>query len=175
MKTLNTIQTLSKTGKIMSKIVYICCIVGFCGCIVGIAAVAICGTGLNELLLSETGSGIGTLLAAISVGMILCIGEFFISRMAYRYFENELKAGTPFTFDGAKELQHLGVSVIWISAVTAVMAEVAQSVIYQLMYDVERLSPEAFDSIALGLVFIFISLICKYGAEVKDKSENQPQ
>ncbi len=36
MSTLKTIQTLSKIGRILSKTVYICCVVGFCGCIVGI-------------------------------------------------------------------------------------------------------------------------------------------
>lgn len=175
MKTLNTIQTLSKIGKILSKIIYICCIIGFCGCIVGIAAVAVCGMSLNGLVLFETGMGIGTLLAAIAVGLVYCIGEFFISRMAYRYFENELKAGTPFTFDGAKELRHLGISVIWISVVTAVIAEVAQGVIYQFLNDTERLSFEPFDAVAMGLLVIFISLICKHGAEVKADSENQLQ
>lgn len=41
MKTLITIQTLAKIGKILSKIIFICCIVGFCGCIVGIVSLAI--------------------------------------------------------------------------------------------------------------------------------------
>lgn len=175
MKTLNTIQTLSKIGRILSKIIYICCIVGFCGCIVGIAAVAVCGMSLNGLVLFETGMGIGTLLAAIAVGLVYCVGEFFISRMAYRYFENELKAGTPFTFDGAKELRNLGISVIWISVVEIVLAEVAQGVIYQFMNGAERIELEVFDSVAMGLLFIFISLICKHGAEVKANSEKQLQ
>ena len=38
MNTLKTIQTLSKIGRILSKIVYICCVVGFCGCIIGIVS-----------------------------------------------------------------------------------------------------------------------------------------
>ena len=41
MNTLKTIQTLAKIGKIFSKIIFICCLVGFCGCIVGIVSLAI--------------------------------------------------------------------------------------------------------------------------------------
>ena len=40
MNTLKTIQTLSKIGKILSKIVFICCVVAFCGCIATIISLA---------------------------------------------------------------------------------------------------------------------------------------
>ena len=36
MKSLKTIQTLSKIGKVLSKIAFIFSIIGFCGCIVGL-------------------------------------------------------------------------------------------------------------------------------------------
>lgn len=182
MKTLNTIQTLSKIGKILSKIVYICCIVGFVGCIVGIASVLVGaealklgGVTLHSILETEAGIGIGTIWAAIAVGMILCIGEFFVSRMAYRYFVNELRAGTPFTLDGAKELLHLGISVIWIPIVTAVLAQIAQGVIAQHMEDVEKLSLNGFDSVALGVAFAIISLLCRHGAELSAQAVESAQ
>ena len=41
MKTLNIIQRLSRIGRILSKIIFIFCIIGFCGCIVGILSMAI--------------------------------------------------------------------------------------------------------------------------------------
>ena len=41
MKTLNTIQKLSNTGKVLSRIVFIFCIIGFCGCIVWILSMAL--------------------------------------------------------------------------------------------------------------------------------------
>lgn len=177
MKTLNTIQTLSKIGKILSKIVYICCIVGFCGCAVGIAAmligaetVKLGGVTLHGILEAEAGVSTGTIWATIAAGLLLCIGEFFVSRMAYRYFSNELTAGTPFTLDGAKELLHLGISAIWIPIVTAILAQVASGVIAQFMQDVEQLSLDSSDSVVLGAMFIFVSLICKYGAECKGDS-----
>lgn len=174
MKTLNTIQTLSKIGKILSKIIYICCIVGFIGCIVGGIAILvgertikIGGVSLHNLLQTETGVSTGSIWTVIAVGMILCIGELFVSRMAYRYFNNELKAGTPFTVDGAKELLHLGISVIWIPIVSVVLAQIAQSIIAQFIQNAEKLNLDGFDSVTLGVMFIFMSLLCKYGAEAE--------
>lgn len=184
MKTLSTIQiqTLSKIGKIFSKIVYICCIVGLCGCAVGIVAMLIGGEAvklggmtLHGVLAAEAGVSIGTVWTAIAVGIILCIGEFFVSRMAYRYFANELNAGTPFTTEGAKELLHLGISAIWIPIVTSVLAQVAQGVIGQFMANEANLSLDIFDSVALGAMFIFTSLLCKYGAELAENGEHDLQ
>ncbi len=177
MKTLNTIQKLSKVGKVFSKIIYICCIVGICGCAVGIVAMIV-GEEIVKLegltlhgILSEADMSVGTIWASIAVGMILCVGEFFLSRKAYRYFENELKAGTPFTFDGAKEMLNLGISSIWIPIVSVIVAQIAQSIFALCMENVEKLSLDNFGSLALGVMFIISSLLCKYGAE-REQSEN---
>lgn len=77
-------------------------------------------------------------MAAIAVGAILCAGEFFVARKAYRYFGNELKPGTPFTAEGAKELLHLGFSTVWIPLVAVLTAQVAQGVTAQFVQDVEN-------------------------------------
>lgn len=180
MKTLEIIQIISKTGKILSKIVYICCIVGICGGAVGIVglsigaeALKIANVTLQSILETEAGVSLGTVWASIAVGIVLCIGEFFVSRMAYRYFKNELNAGTPFTEAGAKELLHLGISVIWIPIVTSVLAQIVQGVIAQFMENVEKLSLDGNGSVMLGVMFIVISLICKYGAElVAERNDN---
>lgn len=176
MKTLNTIQTLSKIGKVLSKIVYICCIVGFCGCAVGIIAMLggekvlkIGGMTLHGILETEAGVSTGTVFSAIAVGIIFSVGEFFISRMAYSYFENELNAGTPFTLSGAKELLHLGISIIWIPIASIVAAEIAQGIIAEFSENTQTLTLDGFDGVALGVMFILMSLLCKYGAELHSK------
>lgn len=172
MKSLQTIQTLSKIGKIISKIVYICCMVGFIACAVGIVAISIGGNTLisdnatlNDVLNSEAVS-MGTALATLIAGLLLCAGEYVVARMAYRYFDNELNAGTPFTFDGAKELMRLGIFAIGINIVSAFLAQVAQSIISMVMENVEALTLEGGDSIAIGVMMIVMSLFCRYGAEL---------
>ena len=39
MKSLNTIQKLSKIGKVLSKIAFIFSVIGFCGCIAGLLSI----------------------------------------------------------------------------------------------------------------------------------------
>lgn len=111
---------------------------------------------------------------SIAVGIILCLGEIFVARMAYRYFEGELNAGTPFTADGARELMHLGISVIWIPLASIVLAQIAQEVIALFMESTETLALEGDGSIALGIMFIIVSLLCKYGAEQKENEKIAP-
>lgn len=180
MKSLKTIQTLSKIGKIISKIVYIFCMVGFIGCAVGIVAISL---GENAIKLDGTmineAVTLGTALAALVAGLILCAGEYVVARMAHRYFVHELDAGTPFTFEGAKELMRLGISAIWIPIVSAVLAQVAHGIISAMMENVDALSLEGGDSVALGVMLIVISVFCRYGAELvanqSTKEENQDE
>lgn len=178
MKSLNTIQTLAKVGKIFSKIIYICCIVGFAGCavstlamLVGAETLKIGGVTIESFLKTEAGIGEGTIPAAIAVGMILCVGEFFVSRMSYRYFDNELKVGTPFTYEGARKLMQLGISAIWIPIVSSILAEIAQGVIAQFA-ETEKLSLDGFDSAGTGIMLIIGALLCRYGAEVRENGES---
>ena len=82
MNTLKTIQTLSKIGKILSKIVFICCVVAFCGCIATIISLAfgaetlrIGGLTLKGIFQKSAETSIGTVYAAAATGLILSAGE----------------------------------------------------------------------------------------------------
>lgn len=179
MKTLKTIQILSKIGKILSKIIYICCIVGFAGCIVGIIAmmiggqaVKIGGMTLHSILQTEANVGEGTIWSAIVVGLIFSVSEFFLARMSYRYFENELKIETPFSKAGSKEMFKLGISAIWIPVAALILAQISQEIFANLM-EAEKLDLGGFESVSLGVMFIIMSLICKHGAELSGESEEK--
>ena len=172
MNTLKAIQVLSKIGKILSKIVYICCIVGFCSCIVGYISVIVGaeslklgGVTLNSILKVEAGVTVGTVYAALAVGMILCAGEAVLSGFAAHYFKRELNDGTPFSLDGAKELLRLGILTICIPLGTQIVAAIVYSVIENRFEITEPFSLDNSVSVSLGVMFIIISLICKYGAE----------
>ena len=172
MKSLQTIQTLSKIGKIIGKIVYICCMVGFIACAVGIVAISIGGntffsndTALNDGLHNEAVS-IGAALSTLIAGLVICAGEYVFARMAYRYFEHELNAGTPFTLEGATELMRLGISAICISIAYSVLPQVVHSIISAVRDNVEALTLECVDNVAIGIMLIVMSLLCRYGAEL---------
>lgn len=119
MKTLRTIQTLSKVGKILSTIVYIFCIIGFCSCIAGILCIAVGeeafnlnGKSLNDILMDASEMTLSTLYINMVVGAILCAGEAVLAKFARHYFKRELRDGTPFTLDGANEMKRLGILII---------------------------------------------------------------
>lgn len=174
MKTLKTIQTLAKIGKIFSKIIFICSIIGLCGCFIGIVALGIGqetlklgGMTLHNILETEAGTSLGTVWSAIVVGIFLCGGELAVSHLAHRYFSHELDVGTPFTQSGATELMRLGIHVIWIPVASTICAKIAHEIICNLMTNVEELSL-GFDSVALGIMFIVASVLCRYGAELNE-------
>ncbi len=175
-KTLSTIQTLSKLGKILSKIVFICCIVGVCGCVFSLLTLLVAsGTiegELEKILDAESSISLGTMYATAVEGIFLCVGEIIVSKMAMRYFDNEMKAGTPFTDEGAKELLHLGISLVWIPLVAVILAEISHAVIGALMLNVAESSLDGLGSVGLGAAFIVVSLLCRHGAE--QAKDNRP-
>lgn len=177
-KTLKTIQVFSNIGKILSKIIFICCIVGAVGCALGIASLAVGetdvlrlgGVTIHGLIERSAETSIGTMYTYMTVGLILCIGEIFLAKIAGDYFKHELAAGTPFTFDGAKEMFRLGICAICIPIGTMIIADIAYTTMNHYFTDVADLHIDDYASAGLGIAFILVSFICKYGAELqKDK------
>ena len=181
MKSLDTIQKLSKIGKVLSKIAFIFSVIGFCGCIAGLLSLSfssgslikIGGVTLHGLLINDYGYNIKSISAALSGWLIVCAGEAVLAKFAEVYFKNELKAETPFTLTGAKELLRLGILTIAIPTGCAVIGSIVAAVVAGFM-NVEK--AEAMDmyfdneaSIVLGIMFILGSLLCRYGAELREK------
>lgn len=182
-RSLQIIQVLAKIGKIMSKIIYICCIVGFCGCIVGIlsivigahAALKVGSVTLNSVLQAEAHINEATLYTITIVGMLLCAGEGVLARFAEHYFRREIADGTPFHMDGAKELFRLGILTICIPLGTLIAAEILQGVLAGILPNVETMDLKGFDSVELGVMFMVLSLFCRHGAELQQRIQpDQP-
>ncbi len=177
MKTLQIIQKLSKIGKVLCKIVFILCIVGFCFCGVGIASLAlgaetikIGSITLESILETEAELSIGTLFAFMAAAMILCTGEAVLAKFAEHYFKGEIKDGTPFDMQRADELKQLGILTICIPIGTQIVAEIVYAALSHIWDNVAPLQLENAGSVALGIMFIVMSLICRYGAE-REKGE----
>ena len=174
MKTLKTIQTLAKIGKILSKIIYVCCIVGFCGCIVGIVSLAIGaetfklgGVTIHSMIENEAGMTMPTLYVSMTVGLILCAAEAVICKFAEVYFKHELADGEPFTLRGAKELMRLAILTIAIPLGTVIICSIGVSIADNVYPGIDKLSIGEFSSVGLGVMMIVLSLFCRYGAEQK--------
>ncbi len=187
MKSLNTIQKLSKIGKVLSKIAFIFSVICFCGCIAGLLSLSfgngslikIGGVTLHALISEEYGYNIKSITATLSGWMIICAGEAVLAKFAEVYFRNELRAETPFTLAGAKELLRLGILTLTIPTGCAVVGSIVEGIIAGFM-KVEK--AEAMDmyfdneaSIVLGIMFILGSLLCRYGAELWEHTSEVAQ
>lgn len=184
MKNLNTIQTLAKIGETLSKIAFICSLVGACICAVGMISLPLAGgeifkiggVSIYGLMKLEPGEGLKSALVFMLGWLIVCIGEAVLAKFAEIYFKNELKAGTPFTFDSAKELTRLGILTAALPIGCAVLAEILQGIIAGFM-DVEiapssEICIDNEGSVVLGIMLIVMSVLCRYGAELTDKASN---
>lgn len=177
MKSLKQIQTLSKIGKVLSKIVFIGSIVGCCGCIAGLlgmifgnaAAMKIGGVTLHGLM-ANNGVNLKSVIPVLAGSCIVFAGGAVLAKFAERYFKNELCSGTPFTLDGANELMRLGILKISISLGCAIAAHIVQEIIAGLLNVTADAAGEfsysSEGAVAMGIVFMIVSVLCRYGAEI---------
>lgn len=186
MNSLKIIQTISKIGEIISKIIYICSIVGLC-----ISAVALILLPYGDDVLKIGGVTLKSLFSdvedlkalcpAVGSFAINCIGYIVLSREAQRYFSLEIKEGTPFTFNGANLLKRLGIITIIVPILVTVAAEifcnVFENITNSTAFSLEELNFDNEGSIAMGLMLLLLSVLCRCGAELienKDSRKNIP-
>ncbi len=170
-KSLSILQTIAKVAKIVCKVVFILCIVGGVGSLIGLLALVVFGPslvgGLGHQFENEA-----ALLSSISgciAGAITCAGEVVLARMGERYFDRELEAGTPFTKDGAKEIFRLGIASLIVSVATSIASGIVFGIfwIFEPSLSAEELSSGI--SIGTGLVCLLLFVIFSYGAELREQ------
>ncbi|MCQ2485378.1 MAG: hypothetical protein MJ168_08600 [Clostridia bacterium] len=176
-KTLKTIQKISSIARILSKVffalftvssilclaAYISVIIGFDSVVAHFGDVNIHGFIDNAENLSK-----GALMAKLSAGFIITAADAILCRLSQKYFENELIVGTPFTFEGANEMKRLGIFAIALPLGSYILAEIVSTVICNLMSASCDLNVDNGGSVSVGIMFIIMSIIFKYGAEVKE-------
>ena len=180
MNTAHTLQKLSKLGKILSKIAFIFAVIGFVGCIAGIASaqfgsgpiLKLGGVTLYGLIPGSLSGNIKGVCAALSGWLVICAGEAVLAKFAEVYFSNVLKAETPFTLAGAKELLRLGILTAAIPTGCAVLGDIVQGVVSGLLRvtadGAMDVYTECGSALVLGMAFILGSLLCRLGAEQKN-------
>lgn len=177
-KTLKTIQTFSKVGRIISKIIFILCIVFGAICLVAIGT-SIAGLGAGELFKiggvsvvglveKETGESLDGMKANMIAGFFVLVSNGVLAKFFEKYFTNELAAGTPFTFAGAKEMLRIGILTIAVPIATTTVSSIILAVLKNVQGISEGSDLNAESSVILGVVLIVLSFVFKYGAELKD-------
>lgn len=170
-KTLTTIQTLMKVGRILSGIAYVCSLVGGILCIVGLVtagaprSIVLGGVTIHTLIASLDNLNLGAFYSTAVTALFACISTCILAKLASRYFNHELTAGTPFTIEGARELLRLGICIICVPLAAIIIAKICCATIGVLFPGEAIIDFNAEAPVLLGVVIIVMSLFCKYGAE----------
>ena len=186
-KTLKAIQILAKIGKILSIIAYVASMIGAITCAVCAGLFAIYGKdaistakdNMNQIEDEQARQileklDVPMLITMMGIAAVLCAVGCVVAYFAKKYFKHELEDGTPFTMRGAKELMRLGIIHICVNIGVSIVAGAVWAIVQQ---SIEGLEDSNFEgvSIGLGIVFIIVSLICRYGAELTEgKTEAAP-
>lgn len=168
-KTNKTIQTVCNIGRILSKVVMVCCVVGFAACLLGNIAMLLTD-GSRYVIGNLTIHGIAeakdsisksTVLAAMIGSMIICASQFVPAREGAKFFEHELALGTPFRTELADELKRLGIVTIVSPLLGIILASTAVKIVAEVCGNVADIDFSNGASVGLGLVMIFIALLLR--------------
>ena len=94
-KSLKTLQTISKIGKIISDIIFVCSIIGAVACIIAVSALAssqnivLEGQSMVDLI-ESMGINFVTVIFSCVISIFACIGSAVVAKFASNYFANEL-------------------------------------------------------------------------------------
>ena len=173
-KTLSTILTVFKVLRIVAKVFFVLCVVGAVGCLISAVALMVFG-GLIDLFAEEGFEDTSASLVSI-IGAIVCAAEASIAFLAERYFSTTVSDGTPFTFNGANACFRLGITSIVVSVAASIISGIVWGIFTLITKDASQLDANMSISLSTGLFFVFLSLIFKYGAEIRESvSEKQDE
>lgn len=183
-KTLKTIQTISKVCKIFAEIAFVLLIALACILIaaaVGVAAgntalISVNGSSVIDESLRQLGLSVEYMTAGCIAGALFLIAEAVVAKFINVYFKHELKAGTPFTFEGAKEMLRLGIIALAVPVGASIVSAIVLAVMSASSGIANKISIDF--SLGLGLLFLALSPVLKYGAylaQKADTAEDRPQ
>ena len=164
-KNLEIVQKTAKVLGIISKVVYVLCIVGAVGSLVGL--VALCFANSNPdfaVKIQQESEYTGRqLIGFCIIGLVNSIIWVVVSKSHRDYFMMEQNDGNPFTQEGAKAFRTLGIMNI-VAPMIAVIATAILEAIFKVNTDIR---PDA--GFGLGVAMILISFVLAYGAELEEK------
>ncbi len=180
MKTLKTIQMLAKFGKVFSIIARVCCMIGGISCAVCAGLLAIYGEKAISIAKDNAGQiddeqarqiveqlTNPMMIMMIAIAAAFCFAGAVVARFAQNYFKHEIEDGTPFTMRGAKELMRLGIIYIAVNLGVSIVAGTVYAIFSKTIETADKTEFHGL-SIGLGITFIIVSVICRYGAELTE-------
>ncbi len=165
---LSTIQILHRIGKILSKAALVISVIAFVFCTAALICTA-CGfefaVGRMESI-PLFGGNFGCACHVLLSLAVASLGEILVARRSTAYFSSELEAGTPFDSDNASKLRNLGIVTVAVPLATTLISKILYAVLVRKFGSFDYSFDYAGAPIAVGIMFIILSLICRYGAEI---------
>lgn len=172
-KSLKIIQVVYKVARIVSIVMFIVAIVAGALSLFGLTLLLILGRAystefMHSLVEIGSGDAFVAACAACITGAISCAGTAVLFKFIRKYCEHELADGTPFTYDGSKELFRLGIISMIITAAVSILVGFVWSVCWVFAPEIGAPNDVSLD-ITSGLFMLLASCIFKYGAELREQ------
>lgn len=175
-KNLKVIQTFAKIARIVTKVLFIIMIVSGAASLVGaltvfgVPTLKIFGQNLIDLIMGAESVKLESAGFECLSATVACASSAVVMGFASHYLKNELRAGTPFTYEGAKEILRLGIISIAVPAGASTVIEIINTV--HLHYFPDAFAESFSVSISAGLLMIVAHFVFKYGAELAEKKND---
>lgn len=166
---MTTIQRAHRLGRFLSRLFFIISIISAVMS-ASLLILHLCGldsTAFVSAVIEKTGKSPDALYGISIVLLIYSLSEVLVSHKAASYFSLELELGTPFTTSGAAKLFRLGILAIVTSFLSFILSYAAYTLLYGTNTNMFPMKLNATGSVTLGIMFIIISLMMKYGAELE--------
>ncbi|GEM_PF-6117440 len=122
-------------------------------------------------VLNNADALVNNLLNFSVISLFICIVGFVLGRENYHYYKAVTLAGTPFTYEGAEELKKLGIHVILYNIGASFICGIVESVLTLVLSGLFPISSAyAFAFPVLGFIYLFLSLVFRYGAFLEKKA-----
>ena len=175
-KSLKTVQTVCKVCKVLAEIAFVLLVVGAvlmlaCGIFIGagkLDALLLSGGVVLDDMLQQTGVTQERMVTAFICLTVMLVAEAVVAKFINVYFKHELKAGTPFTFEGAKEMLRLGIITIAVPAGASIIAAIYLTIVTA---DSGDWNFSVKISLGLGLMFLALSPLLKHGTELRLRAQ----
>lgn len=174
-KSHRVIQVTCKVVWILSRILFVCCIVGMVFALIGIIMLT-CGFSdivinnitIKGIIENKSGIALPVMVTATICAMIGMGAELVVARAGVRCFSNELEDETPFTDRFAKQIKQLGIMQLIVSIGSAILFQGSIAIVCMLTNSTNTMDFGDGIGVISGVFFIFIGVLCKYGTEIKE-------
>ncbi len=178
MKTLETIQKAARIGKNVTRIFLFLSIFFITLSIIALMAVILSdgmGVDVKDYTIGglfrsrEDVASLDAIIYIIALSVYF-IGHTYLWNSAYRYFAVEVETGTPFRIENYRNLRSLGIATILFPALFELLTLILLNFASEHVFSGSSIMEyNPLSTFSLGVMIIFVSVVCRYGAEVEAK------